>query len=62
METVHILVRVSTFSQVEKNGGTSIKTQSEQGIELAKKFKMKYQIHNEGGTSSSKETLDNRPY
>ena len=30
-------------------------------IELAKKLKMKYQIHDEGGTSSSKDTLDNRP-
>jgi DNA invertase Pin-like site-specific DNA recombinase len=61
MDTLHILCRVSTSSQEEENGGTSLKTQTDQGIELSKKLKMKYQIHNEGGTSSSKDTLDNRP-
>jgi|688.fasta_scaffold125334_4 hypothetical protein len=59
MEVLHILVRVST--QVQEDDGTSLKTQQEQGIELSKKWGMKYQIHNEGGTSSSKDTLDNRP-
>jgi DNA invertase Pin-like site-specific DNA recombinase len=61
METLHILVRVSTHSQEEERGGTSISSQSRLGIELSKKLKMKYQIHNEGGISSSKDTLDNRP-
>ena len=59
MEVLHILVRVST--QIQEDDGTSLKTQQEQGIELSKKLGMKYQIHNEGGTSSSKDTLDNRP-
>ena len=59
MEVLHILVRVST--QVQEDDGTSLKTQQEQGVELSKKWGMKYQIHNEGGTSSSKDTLDNRP-
>jgi hypothetical protein len=34
MDTLHILVRVSTSSQEEENGGTSLKTQTDQGIEL----------------------------
>ena len=59
MEVLHILVRVST--QVQEDDGTSLKTQQEQGIELSKKWGMRHQIHNEGGTSSSKDTLDNRP-
>lgn len=61
MEILHILVRVSSHSQEEEQGGTSIIFQSRLGIELSKKLKMKYQIHNEGGISSSKDTLDNRP-
>ena len=61
METLHILVRVSTFSQVEEQGGTSLITQKNLGIELSKKLKMNYVIHNEGGTSSSRDNLDNRP-
>jgi len=59
MEILHILIRVST--QIQEDDGTSLKTQQEQGIELSKKLKMKYQIHNEGGTSSNKDTLDDRP-
>ena len=46
MEVLHILIRVST--QIQEDDGTSLKTQQEQGIELSKKLKMKYQIHNEG--------------
>ena len=59
MEILHILIRVST--QIQEDDGTSLKTQQEQGIDLSKKLKMKYQIHNEGGTSSNKDTLDDRP-
>jgi hypothetical protein len=58
MEVLHILIRVST--QVQEDG-TSLKTQEEKGVELFKRLKMNYQIHNEGGTSSNKDTLDNRP-
>ena len=58
MEVLHILIRVST--QVQEDG-TSLKTQEEQGVELSKRLKMNNQIHNEGGTSSNKDTLDNRP-
>ncbi len=56
--TLHILIRVSTSVQEEE--GTSLKTQKEIGIELSKKLGMEFQIHNEGGISSSKETLENR--
>jgi DNA invertase Pin-like site-specific DNA recombinase len=59
MNTLHILIRVSTTTQEED--GTSLQTQKQLGIELSQRLKMKYQIHNEGGTSSSKDTLDNRP-
>ena len=57
--TLHILIRVSTSVQEEE--GTSLKTQKEIGIELSKKLGMEFQIHNEGGISSSKDTLENRP-
>jgi DNA invertase Pin-like site-specific DNA recombinase len=59
METLHILIRVSTTTQEED--GTSLITQKRLGIELSKQLGMDYQVHNEGGTSSSKETLENRP-
>ncbi len=58
-ETLHILTRVSTTIQEEE--GTSLKTQKESGITLAQKLGMDYEIHNEGGTSSAKDSLDNRP-
>jgi DNA invertase Pin-like site-specific DNA recombinase len=58
-KTLHILIRVSTSVQEEE--GTSLKTQKEIGIELSKKLGMEFQIHNEGGISSSKDTLENRP-
>ena len=61
METLHILIRVSTSSQEEEQGGTSLITQRQQGIEISKKLNMKYRIHDEGGISSSKDTLENRP-
>ncbi len=58
-DTLHLYLRVS--SSVQEEEGTSLKTQKEIGIELSKKLNMNYQIHNEGGMSSSKDTLDNRP-
>ena len=57
-EKLYIYSRVSSSIQEE---GSSIRTQQEIGIELAKKLDMDYEIHNEGGMSSSKDTLDNRP-
>ena len=57
-EVLHIYTRVSTSIQEE---GTSLTTQKQIGIELSKKLGMSYEIHNEGGSSSSKDTLDNRP-
>jgi len=58
-DTLHILTRVSTSVQEEE--GTSLKTQKESGIGLANKLSMDYQVHNEGGASSAKDSLDNRP-
>jgi len=57
-DILHIYMRVSSTIQEE---GTSLKTQKEIGIELANKLGMNHQIHNEGGSSSSKDNLDNRP-
>lgn len=57
-ETLHILIRVST--QTENKGGTSLITQKQKGIELSENLGMNYEIHNEGGTSSSNDTLDSR--
>jgi DNA invertase Pin-like site-specific DNA recombinase len=58
-EMLHILIRVST--SIQEDLGTSLKTQKEIGIELANKLGMSYIVHNEGGASSSKDTLENRP-
>ena len=60
-ETLHILIRVSTQTQTENKGGTSLITQKQKGIELSENLGMNYEIHNEGGTSSSNDTLDSRP-
>jgi DNA invertase Pin-like site-specific DNA recombinase len=57
-EILHIYIRVSSSIQEE---GTSLTTQGNIGIELSEKLGMDYQIHNEGGISSSKDTLENRP-
>ncbi len=57
--TLHIYTRVSTTSQEEE--GTSLETQLELGIERAKKLGMKHKVWDEGGQSSSKDDLSNRP-
>ena len=61
MNTLHILTRVSTSNQTEEKGGTSLSTQRVKGIELSKSLGMKYEIHNEGGASSSTDNLETRP-
>ena len=59
VDTLHIYTRVSTSSQEEE--GTSLDTQKELGIECAKKLKFKHRVWNEGGQSSAKDDLFNRP-
>ncbi len=58
-EKLHIYTRVSTSVQEEE--GTSLETQKELGIKCANKHGWEYKIWNEGGQSSSKEDLANRP-
>lgn len=58
-QTLHIYTRVSTSVQEEE--GTSLETQKELGIKCATKHGWDYKIWNEGGQSSSKEDLANRP-
>jgi site-specific DNA recombinase len=58
-QTLHLYLRVSTTVQETK--GTSLKSQKDAGIALAKRLGMDYQIHNEGGKSSAKDDLNNRP-
>jgi len=58
-EYLHIYTRVSTSHQEED--GTSLESQLELGIERSKKIGLKYKIWNEGGKSSSKDDLSNRP-
>jgi len=58
-ETLHIYTRVSSVSQEEE--GTSLETQLELGLERSKKLGMKHKVWNEGGQSSSKDDLGNRP-
>jgi DNA invertase Pin-like site-specific DNA recombinase len=58
-EILHIYTRVSTISQEEE--GTSLETQLETGIQRSEKLGMDYKIWNEGGQSSSKDDLANRP-
>lgn len=55
---LHIYVRVSTVAQ---ENATSIETQQELGIAKAKSLGCDYQIWNEGGQSSSRDDLSNRP-
>ena len=58
-QTLHLYLRVSTA--IQENKGTSLKSQKDAGIALAKRLDMDYQIHNEGGKSSAKDDLNNRP-
>jgi DNA invertase Pin-like site-specific DNA recombinase len=58
-ETLHIYTRVSTISQEEH--GTSLETQKELGIKRANSLGFSNRVWNEGGQSSSKDDLDNRP-
>jgi len=58
-EILHIYSRVSTTSQVEE--GTSIEVQQEGGIKVSKELGFNYKVWNEGGQSSNKDDLQNRP-
>lgn len=58
-DCLHIYTRVSTSSQ--EVDGTSLETQTEEGIKRAKNIGMDSRIWNEGGRSSSKDDLSNRP-
>ena len=58
-EILHIYTRVS--STIQEEDGTSLTTQKELGIETANKLGMGYKVWNEGGKSSSSDTLENRP-
>lgn len=58
-EVLHIYTRVSTSSQEEE--GTSLETQLELGVQRAEKLGMDHKVWNEGGRSSSKDDLSNRP-
>jgi DNA invertase Pin-like site-specific DNA recombinase len=57
-ETLHIYTRVSTITQEDN---TSLETQKSLGIKTASNLGYSYKIWNEGGVSSSTETLDRRP-
>ena len=59
LETLHIYTRVSTTTQEEE--GTSLQTQLEEGIKRSEKLGWNYKHWNEGGASSSKDDLSNRP-
>ncbi len=56
---LHIYSRVSTSVQEEE--GTSLETQKELGILKSKELGLGYKVWNEGGQSSSKDDLLNRP-
>ena len=58
-EILHIYTRVSTTHQSEK--GMSLINQREKGIEVSKRLGMDFNIWNEGGKSSFKDDLLNRP-
>ena len=58
-QILHIYTRVSTSVQEEE--GTSLETQLEEGVKRSEKLGFEYKIWNEGGRSSSKDDLSNRP-
>lgn len=58
-ETLHIYTRVSTSAQ--ESEGTSLDSQQKLGQNLAKVLGYNFKIWNEGGQSSAKDDLDNRP-
>ena len=58
-ETLHIYTRVSTAAQ--RDDGTSLQTQLEQGIARAKQLGLRTQHWDEGGKSSHHEDLAARP-
>jgi len=58
-EVLHIYTRVSTSTQEED--GTSLDTQKEIGIRRSKELGFDHKLWNEGGQSSSKDDLENRP-
>lgn len=59
INTLHIYTRVSTTVQEEM--GSSLDTQKELGISKSKNLGYEYRVWNEGGQSSSKDDLENRP-
>lgn len=59
IETLHIYTRVSTSAQ--ESEGTSLDSQQQLGKNLAKTLGFNFKVWNEGGQSSSKDDLDNRP-
>ena len=58
-EILNIYTRVSSTVQATDN--TSIGTQQEGGIRKSQELDLRYKIWNEGGQSSNKEDLTNRP-
>lgn len=58
-EILHIYTRVS--SQFQQDEGTSLDSQKELGIKKSKELGFDYKVWNEGGQSSSKDDLVNRP-
>jgi site-specific DNA recombinase len=58
-DILHIYTRVSTSAQEDE--GTSLDTQRELGKKKSEELGFAYQVWNEGGQSSSKDDLSNRP-
>jgi len=58
-ETLHIYTRVSTTAQ--EDAGTSLDSQKDLGIKKSQELGFEYRLWNEGGQSSSREDLENRP-
>ncbi len=59
INTLHIYTRVSTIVQEEM--GSSLDTQKELGVSKSKNLGYEYKVWNEGGQSSSRDDLENRP-